>query len=170
MRWSKLKQRIEATFVDSVHGRVAVHLTAYRKSSWEDDGEGWITFDKRRVESFATFSFLKVFYDERDRLETRPLETPPFSHDRDYLTAFTNGQGVFSAWDFTAALTDYLNLSIDDALASDRQIVQSLAMLDARTGKRRLRAIAPDQLPAMVKRMLEIRQQCDAEATGRKAK
>lgn len=52
MRWSQLKKRIEATFAESVAGRVEVWTTRYRKSA-DEEGEAWITIDKHRVASMG---------------------------------------------------------------------------------------------------------------------
>lgn len=52
MMWSKLKQRVEARFADSLAGRVAVHTTHYRDRYHDEDGRTWITVDERDVANF----------------------------------------------------------------------------------------------------------------------
>lgn len=105
MQWSKLKQRIESNFAESVKGRVEVHSTRYR---WGDEeGRGWFTVDKAEVFNACT-------YQKR-----------------------ANDQG-FSQADFYTALEQFLNVSIEDAVVSDNSIVQALAVIDRRVGKRQL--------------------------------
>ncbi len=53
MMWSKLKQRIEERFADSLAGRVEVLSTYYRHGGWDNDGRGWLTFDRREIANFC---------------------------------------------------------------------------------------------------------------------
>ena len=62
MKWSQLKSRIEATFANSVAGRVEVWNTRYRKSHWdgiEVYGEAWITIDGQRKYDIGQFQMLE---------------------------------------------------------------------------------------------------------------
>ncbi|MFC7513559.1 hypothetical protein ACFQUU_00930 [Herbaspirillum sp. GCM10030257] len=50
MQWSQLKKSLEASFAESVRGRVEVWATRYRHAH-EQAGEAWITFDKHRLDA-----------------------------------------------------------------------------------------------------------------------
>ncbi len=67
MKWSQLKKRIEDTFADSVRGRVEVWNTRYRKSH-DQEGEAWITIDKKRVHSMGTITYWMEANREAERL------------------------------------------------------------------------------------------------------
>ena len=70
--------------------------------------------------------------------------------------------GVHGDADVLHELEAYLSLPVDVALASESPLLRALAVLDARVGKRRLRALAatPDEHP-LVAALLHLR--CDAE-------
>ena len=60
------------------------------------------------------------------------------------------------------SLYEYLSLSIDDALASPDALIRSVAILDKRTGKRRLRSLRGTPMTnALERRCLEFR--CEVE-------
>lgn len=61
MRWSKVKQRIEAGFAPSVQGRVEVWQTRYHRAH-DSDGEGWITLDGRNIATFGDRSWQSLSY------------------------------------------------------------------------------------------------------------
>ncbi|MHB0981524.1 MAG: SF0329 family protein [Thermoleophilia bacterium] len=74
-------------------------------------------------------------------------------------------KAVFHQASLHDALTDYLSLSIDDALASTHPVTRALAVLDRRTGKRRLRdfPFMADEHP-VVRMLHQVR--CEAEGIG----
>lgn len=116
MQWSKLKKRYEDRLAACFKGRLSVHVTEYRTNRM-DVGRGWITLDGAEVCSVQVPSF----YDD----------------ERIYSS---------STLDFGRAVGEYLNMSVDDALTSEHPIVQALAFLDRRVGKRRLQDIDTDAL------------------------
>jgi hypothetical protein len=50
-------------------------------------------------------------------------------------------KGIFSRYQFEAAVEEYLNLPIISAMASDNPIIRALSMFDRRLGKRRLKQL-----------------------------
>jgi hypothetical protein len=109
MIWSKSRKALEALLADSVKDHVQFHITRYGPGISALMTRAWITWDGVEIATMSTIEN-----------ELRP-ETAPFSR-----------------WDFTNAVETYLNSTIASALASDNAIIRALAMLDRRTGKRRL--------------------------------
>jgi len=116
MQWSKLKKRFEGRLATCFQGRLAIHVTEYRNNRM-DVGRGWITLDGAEVCSVQVPSF----YDD----------------ERIYSS---------STLDFGRAVGEYLNMPVDEALTSEHPIVQALAFLDKKVGKRRLQNIDTETL------------------------
>lgn len=168
MKWSQLKKRIEGGFADSVAGRVQVWTTRYR-GAHDAEGEAWITIDKKRVSSMGTCSYYIAAYHEQNRLckdsgcedYTDPEQQKGYHaavHEADRLVG---EKGLFPLWHFNRALFEFLNLSIDDAIASDDPIIRALATLDRRFGKRRLKTFDDSEQPPLVRTLYWFR--CKAE-------
>src|SRR4051794_9644268 len=118
MKWSKLKQRVEDRFADGVRGRARIHITRYGPGVSGFMTRAWVTWDGREVVSFSTPDFYHAAFAETgawpDGLATRRL----------------HARGLYSRFDFTDALDDYLTLSIADAVRSENDLVRAIAMLD----------------------------------------
>ena len=168
MMWSQLKKRIEATFADSVAGRVEVWNTRYRKSH-DEEGEAWITIDKQLVSSMGTYTYFNESYREANRLcEERgctdyrdPDQYEAYHRAHDKADQIVHDRGMFRMEDVNSALFDALNLSIDDAIKSDNPIIRAFATLDRRFGKRRLAAFDDSKEHPLVRTLYRIR--CEAE-------
>ncbi len=168
MKWSQLKKRIEATFADSVAGRVEVWNTRYRKSH-DDLGEGWITIDKQLVLRFAEFTHDVERSREAERLQKErectdyrnPDQNEEYRRADSDAQEIVQGKGVFGMWQLDEALFGYLNMSIDDAIESDNPIIRAFAILDRRFGKRRLKDFDSSSENPLVRTLHRFR--CDAE-------
>ena len=75
-------------------------------------------------------------------------------------------RGVIPVREFMTALFDYLNMSIDDILASDNFVVRAFGMLDRRLGKRRLAAMDVSAEHPFVRTLHDLR--CSAEGVQRR--
>jgi hypothetical protein len=154
MKWSKLKQQIEAQFADSVRIHAAIHITRYGPGVSSTMTRGWLTWDGAEVFSFSTIAWLQAEHTEAANplASDKPISIP------DQL----NQRGVFSRFDLTDALATYLNLSIDSALSSPDPIISAMAMFDRRVGKRRLQQFVIDEMThPFVKQLYDLR--CQAE-------
>jgi hypothetical protein len=168
MKWSQLKKRIEATFADSIAGRVEVWNTRYRKSH-DAQGEAWITIDKQRISSMGTLTYFGKSHSEANRLRREsgcidfrdPQQREGYHQARDEAEKTVHDRGVFSLCDLNRALFDYLNLSIDDAIQSDNPIIRAFATLDSRFGKRRLKEFDDSEEHTLVKTLYRFR--CEVE-------
>lgn len=138
MRWSKVKQRVEERVAPSLQHRVEVHSTRYHNDRWQEDSRGWFTIDKREVANFSSLIF--------------PHRNVANHPDRN----------VSEKGNFERALGISLSASIDEMLQSENHIVRSLAILDGRLGKRRLRTLQlrDDEHP-LVRQFYDLR--CEAE-------
>jgi hypothetical protein len=164
MQWSKLKSRVEERFAPSVRRRVSLHQARYRYTR-EQVGRVWLMVDGRDTASFATGSHWPRVQAETDRLiEERDASGSPAAYTQATgdAEAIVRGAGIYDDAGALDELETYLSLSVDEALASPSPLLRALAVLDARAGKRRLRALAaaPDGHP-LVQALLRLR--CDAE-------
>ncbi|MGR3838045.1 MAG: SF0329 family protein [Cognatishimia sp.] len=164
MRWSKLKQRIEAGFADSAKGRVEIWSTRYRKSH-DQEGEAWITIDGQRVYSMGSLTYLVEWYErssdlqeKRGCLDFRDCEKIDGYRDAQMEVAKQlHDEGVMSLGEFNGALFDYLNMSVNEILSSDQMIVRALGMFDRRLGKRRLSLMNVSDEPELIQGFYRVR-------------
>lgn len=156
MKWSKLKQTIEDRFADSVKGRVELFSTVYRKHS-SDMGRGWITIDKKQIADFSTAKSFWLY--SRGYNETTPTNcaTHPIVEDSQRTEGQLVEEGEFSRWDLYECCWEYLNLTVEQGLEHKSPIINSLAVLDKRLGKRRIVDIDKAELHPMTKLLLEFR-------------
>lgn len=166
MQWSKLKQRVEERFADSLHRRVEVHSTRY----YSGEGRGWITVDKQEVVDMSSARVAiesgRIATEEPDAARVAESMIAPkgtqWYASRSYAQVLRRQDIVLSQYEFHHFLWDSLSLSIEDALTSEHYLIRALAMLDRRLGKRRLRALqlSEDEHP-LVKQCYALR--CEAE-------
>ena len=169
MRWSKLKRDAESRFAEAVRGRIELHSTRYRHAH-DAHGRAWLTVDGREIADFSTI----VGYCERLAI-AHCLRTangtlnyslasfyPGYVEADRQAHAITRRAGTITQFEAHDVLEEFLSLAIEDALAFDSPLIRGLAVLDRRTGKRRLRALRtyPDEHP-LVRILYEFR--CAAE-------
>jgi len=169
MQWSKLKKSVESYFADSVKGRVELRSTRYKRTH-DNEGRGYITIDKEEVASFCSISTWNAKYKVESALREISGATDYRNPDQqeEYYAAYDQAddtlqkQGVYSQYGFYASLTEFISLPIEEAVISNNAIIQALAILDRRLGKRRiiLQQEAYSRLP-MLNKLFEFR--CSAE-------
>lgn len=169
MRWSKLKQQVESRFAEALRGRLELHTAHYRHAH-DSDGRLWLTIDGREVASMCHFRASNARW--RLASELAAAQAPPGGGGRpdaptlhqawEQARELTSRRGVLSQEEAYHALGAYLDLTIEDAVASSNVLIRALAMADGRLGKRRLRALclAPDGNP-LVRQVFMLR--CAAE-------
>lgn len=154
MRWSKLKAEIESRFCDSMKNRLSINSTAYGACTC---GHAWISLDKEVIANFCTMAFWKTephFDPEKGRF----LHGERINENNKKYEKFENAYGELSRQDVYGACWEYVHdLSIDQAISSKDPLIQSLAMVDRRLGKRRLREIDDSSLHPLAKRLLHER-------------
>lgn len=137
MRWTKLKSLTEEQFAPSLRGRVAIFSTRYGDCRC---GRAWITVDGEIAASFCTRAA------QGGARKGRASSALPAGHGE-----FTRQDAYAACWAFVH------ELSIDDALVDEDPLVQALCVLDARLGKRRLRAVRWKRLHPVVRTLLRVR-------------
>jgi hypothetical protein len=152
MRWSKVRSLVEARWPAAVRARLSLHSAAYGNCSC---GRAWFTLDGVEIANFCTRASGNL------RAGRAPSEA-----SLEKFAAMPVGYGEFSRQDAYQACWAYLHdLSLPAALADADPLVQSLAVLDARVGRRRLAELDPERLHPLARRLLEVR----LEAQGRRA-
>jgi hypothetical protein len=126
MQWSKLKTRFRAFVCDELQDRLDFHVTSYRESH-DGAGEIWITLDGKKLVDYGHYRFE---FAEREGyyggLAGKELE--------DWLT----NNEISSPKFVGSAMREYLDMTLDDALASSNPFHRAFAMIDRRLGKRTL--------------------------------
>ncbi len=149
MRWSKLKQRIESNFADALQSRVALHSTAYGNCSC---GHAWLTLDGEMIANFCTrASGNLMWWKEEGPLPLTDEQIKKYKRQPVDYGEISRQHVYQSCWEFIH------DLSIDEALSDDDPMIQSLAVLDKRIGKRRLQKICNIDLHPLARKLLEVR-------------
>lgn len=147
MKWSKLKSLIHERFTDSLRARVSINCTAYGNCGC---GHAWITLDGEIVANFCTRAYwnLKQYDSSNNNYINRDATDKGKKRYQKQFVEYgeLSRQQVFkSCWDFIH------KLSIDEALASENPLIQGLAIIDKRVGKRRLKKIDDKKLQPLSK-------------------
>jgi hypothetical protein len=142
---------VETRFAASVAGRVELFVTRY-KSQEGEVGRWAIRFDGREIEGLSERS---------SRWRQERLETD--SRSSSEAAAIQRSEGTHDLHQFYRALKESLNLSVEDAMASPDVLIRSIALLDRRMGKRRLRQLSRSGQPPLEAACLAFR--CRAEKT-----
>ncbi len=142
MRWSKLRSLVLEGVVESLRGRLDINNTRYG----HDMGHVWLTLDGAVIANFcASAAAIKM---------SEPSWIPRNTMYKRQLLEF----GEMSRADACAACWTFIHdLSIEEALSNPDPLIQSLAVIDHRLGKRRLRRIRPEQLHPLAAKLLEVR-------------
>lgn len=150
MKWSKLKSLVEGRIAPSMAGRVAINSTAYGNCSC---GHAWITIDKEVVANFCTRAFWNrspSFDQEKGRFVADEIPEGVRKKYEKQLVEYgelSRQDAYQSCWEFVH------DLSVEDALISEDPLIQSLAVLDSRVGKRRLTKIELESLHPLASKM-----------------
>lgn len=139
--WSSMRRQLEQENIcESLKGRIQYFVTRYRKSH-DEEGRVAIQLDGQEV-------FKSCYYDwcimrsqvAEDFVELEKV-SESFQEHWDNIHLETENRGSFDQYTFYEAFYYYQNHSIENCLASERALVRLLAILDKRTGKRRLQKL-----------------------------
>ncbi len=154
MIWSKLKKEIKSRFSKAVKDEVDFFMTEYAGFY---SGRAWITINGNEIVNFSTAKSYVHFGNPWNEL----TKDSRWSRHSKVADEERNGglieEGEFSRGDFTDSCYKYLTLSIQDAQKSEHPIIRLLAVLDKRTGKRKLKELEEVEVNPLVKYFLVYR-------------
>jgi hypothetical protein len=164
MSWSKLKQSLESFLSPALNGRVEYRATSYRYLP-DKAGQCYITVDKKNMLNMSDPTTSIKWYqsdleikndpdiripiqDEEieaarkdtkgkvpeDRLIIMVRKRKSSEHAKELLSA----QSVLSKSNFIAVATKFLSASIEESLESNNILLNILALVDRRVGKKRI--------------------------------
>jgi len=143
MPWTRIQKMLRQRLAESLRGRVGIYQARYRHSR-EELGRIWIEVDKVEVASFTTTGALRRRRELTDDLmeANNSWGSTAAYHQADHdaleLLNRAGEQSDYVAWD---DLESYLSLPIEQALTSTNPLIRSLAVVDRRIGKRRLKSL-----------------------------
>jgi hypothetical protein len=133
---------------DSLKQRLDIHSAAYGKCSC---GHAWLTLDGNVIANFCT----------RAASNARGYEPASDRINSMYTTQFAD-YGELSRQDAYASCWAFVHdLNIEQALCDQDPLIQSLAVVDKRLGKRRLEKLDPPTFHRLAAMLLDIRLQAE---------
>lgn len=160
MKWSKLKSLVEQRIASSIRPRIAINSAAYGACSC---GHAWITLDKQVIANFCTRAFWNIPRQHDEESNRWVAKDDAFNRDIPFKSAdqLTN-YGELSRQDAYQACWEFVHdLGIEEAIISEDPLIQSLAVIDSRVGKRRLTRINAKDLHPLAEKLFSER--CTAE-------
>ena len=164
MAWSKLKQQLESFLCPALCDRVAYRATSYRYLP-DKAGQCYLMVDKKNILQMNEGEAEIRWYQNEQEIKNDPnIDIPVKSEDIEAIKGSTKGpipeerlaviarsrklselakqlwtaQGVLSKSDFQGVAGKFLAISIEEALESDDILLNVLALIDRRVGKKRL--------------------------------
>lgn len=165
MAWSKTKQQLESFLCESLKGRVEYRSSAYRYLP-DKTGKCYIQVDKKEVfhmseqkacvkwyqseQEVKNDSSILLPVDEKEIEVVRIEGGGKIPEERliviargkklaDYAKQMVSAQTILSKSDFYTVANTYLSSNVDQCLASEDILLNVLALIDRRVGKKRLR-------------------------------
>ena len=160
MPWSKIKQRLENEFLaEPLKGRVTYFATSYSKCP-DHEGRAAIRVDGVEVFKSSYYEYMMLHSQKCAELEEHSS-----GHFQAFCDAFDEAEkaGGFDQSIFYNAFDVFSNQPIEDSLKSELPLVRIFALLDRRTGKRRLTAMKEEMESAPPFIQLFYKLRCEAE-------
>lgn len=132
--WSSIRHKLEKEYLaDSLKGHIRYFATSYSKCP-DHEGRASILFDGREIIEGSYYGRWKNYHllpkDEKYRIRT--------SYEFPFMDDIAVQFGQFDQRCFYSAFYEFDNQSIEKSLCSENALVRIFALLDRRTGKRRL--------------------------------
>ncbi|WP_281886288.1 hypothetical protein [Paenibacillus sp. YYML68] len=162
MAWSKLKQQLESFLCPALHGRVEYLSTSYRYVP-DKAGLCYIAVDKKKVlnmnntsirwyqteQEIRNDSDIQVPIDKGDIEAVRKDTTGSVPEERliviarnriikEYAKELMSAQSALSKSNFIDVCNRFLSTSIEESLDSNEILLNILALVDRRVGKKRI--------------------------------
>ncbi|WP_054955646.1 SF0329 family protein [Paenibacillus dakarensis] len=164
MSWSKLKQQLESFLSPALQGRVEYRATGYRYSP-DKAGLCYISVDKKNVFNMSDKTSVIRWYQTEMEIKNDPDIQIPVSDEEieavrkdtkgnvpedrlvvmarnrkssEYAKEILAAQTSLSKSNFIATATKFLSTSIEENIESDDILLNILALVDRRVGKKRI--------------------------------
>lgn len=164
MAWSKTKQLLESFLSPSLQGRVEYRATSYRYLP-DKAGQCYITVDKKEIFNMNNAAAMIRWYQTEQEIKNDPEIQIPLSEEdiavirteskgtvpedrlriiarnrkiSEYAKELLAAQTALSKSDFYTAANKFLSISIEESLESKDILLNVLALIDRRLGKKRL--------------------------------
>lgn len=167
MSWSKLKQQLESFLCPALHGRVEYRATSYRYLP-DKAGICYISVDKKNVFNMSDKTSLIKWYQteqeikndsdiqipiSNEEIEAVRKDTKGAPEDRliviarsrkmsGYAKELLSAQASLSKSNFNVVANNFLTISIEESIESDDILLNILALVDRRVGKKRIQNMA----------------------------
>jgi hypothetical protein len=168
MSWSKLKQQLEGFLSPALHGRVEYRAPGYRYVS-DKSGICYITVDKKNVLNMSDKTNAIRWYQTELEIKNDPYIQVPISSDEieevkkstkgtvpedrliiiarsrkstEHAKELLSAQASLSKSNFIVEANKYLTTSIEVSMASNDILLNVLALVDRRMGKKRILAMS----------------------------
>ncbi|MBG9734944.1 hypothetical protein [Paenibacillus alvei] len=164
MSWSKLKQQLESFLCPALHGRVEYRATGYRYSP-DKAGICYISVDKKNVFNMSDKTSLIKWYQTEQEIKNDSDIQIPLSNEEieavrkdtkgtvpedrlqviarnrkitEYAKELLSAQASLSKSNFNVVANNFLTISIEESIESDDILLNILALVDRRVGKKRI--------------------------------
>lgn len=164
MSWSKLKQHLESFLCPALYGRVEYRATSYRYLP-DKAGTCYIAVDKKNVLNMSDKTTLIKWYQTELEIKNDPDIRIPINHEEieavrketkgivpedrlkvivrnrkisGYAKELLSEQSALSKSNFIVAANKFLSTSIEESLESNDILLNILALVDRRVGKKRI--------------------------------
>jgi len=164
MSWSKLKQQLESFLSPALQGKVEYRATGYRYLP-EKAGICYIAVDKKNILNMSDATTLIKWYQSEQEIKNDPGIDIPISHEQieavrmnmegkipeDRLIVIARSRAIselakellaaqssLSKSNFMATANKFLSSSIEESIESKDMLLNILALLDRRVGKKRI--------------------------------
>lgn len=164
MSWSKLKQQLESFLCPALNGRVEYRATSYRYLP-DKAGHCYIAVDKKNVFNMSdTTTSIRWYQTELEIKNDSDIQIPISNEEMEAIRKDTKGlvpedrlkviarsrkitefakellsaQSSLSKSNFTVAANKFLSISIEESIESNDILLNILALVDRRVGKKRI--------------------------------
>ncbi len=164
MAWSKMKQLLESFLCPGLYGRVEYCATSYRYLP-DKAGRCYITVDKKNVFNMSDAATLIRWYQTEQEIKSDPDIQIPINNEEieavrkdtkgtvpedrlkviarnrkisEYAKELLSTQSELSKSNFNVVANKFLSISIEESIESNDILLNILALVDRRVGKKRL--------------------------------
>lgn len=155
--WSGLNKQLSDFLCEPLKDRITYFLTRYHDVH-NAYGRATVLIDKTESVNFSWIEGYEQEYAISGILHDNGIT---WKERKEKLKTEWDKNCTYTETDFLSSATEFLQMSISDALNSNNYIIRIFAILDKRVGKRTLQAIKSESsykiLPEWVKQFYELR-------------